>query len=57
MQKANALDTRNNLKMAHALAGAGINFICVPTLGYDDTVKLVADVEARLSFLEKQASE
>ena len=57
MQKANALDTRNNLKMAHAMADAGINFICVPTLGYEDTVKLVANVEARLAILEKQASE
>ena len=56
MNRANPLELRKALELAHAFVTAGIDFVPVPVLTQDDKNELAMDVQTRLKQIEKEAS-
>lgn len=57
VNRANPVELRKALELAHAFVLAGIDFVPVPVLTQDDKNELAMDVQARLKQIEKEASE
>lgn len=56
MKRANPVELRKAIELAHAFVLAGIDFVPVPVLTQDDKNELAMDVQARLKQIEKEAS-
>ena len=57
MNRANPLELRKAIELAHAFVLAGIDFVPVPVLTQDDKNELAMDVQTRLKQIEKETSE
>ena len=56
MNRANPVELRKALELAHAFVLAGIDFVPVPVLTQDDKNELAMDLQRRLERIEKDTS-
>ena len=55
MKRATPVELRRGLESAHALAKAGVTFVCVPVMSENDHSDLMHLARQRLGQLDEQA--
>ena len=57
VNRANPVELRKAIELAHAFVTAGIDFVPVPILTQDDKNELAMDVQTRLKQIEKESTQ
>ena len=57
MNRANPVELRKALELAHAFVLAGIDFVPIPVVDQDDKNELAMDLQRRLEQIEKEATQ